>query len=281
MPPISWTSKWRIPIVRRDGLAHDGEGLGQEVVERLAVAGALAQRVGVRAQLVVVEQLELGLPLVDALDALRVLLELLAFAQPEGAVEDRHGSEDRGPRGPAGGPRRRTGVATRRRRLPGPSASGARPGVGGLAPRAPRAGPRRLSRWRLTWRASSSEIRLIECLRSREASRARSVVPLRWSVASATWLSGLAGLRSSHSSTSSTASSRHLLADLLEAARHALAQLVGDRKVASLDLDLHGKGTPLVARVTVRDARAPRAGCESDRRERERDRARRRHSVRA
>ena len=80
MPPIIWTSKWRIPIVRRDDLADDREGLGQQVVERLAVAGALAQRVGVRAQLVVVEQLELGLPGVDALDALRVLLELLAFA---------------------------------------------------------------------------------------------------------------------------------------------------------------------------------------------------------
>ena len=71
-------------------LAHDGERLGQQVLERLAVAGALAQGVGVAAQLVVVEQLELGLPLVDALDALRVRLELLAFAKPEGAVEDRH-----------------------------------------------------------------------------------------------------------------------------------------------------------------------------------------------
>ena len=32
---------------------------------------------------------------------------------------------------------------------------------------------RRLSRWRLTWRASSSAQRLIECIMSREASRAR------------------------------------------------------------------------------------------------------------
>ena len=97
------------------GLADDRERLGQQVVERLAVAGALAQRVGVRAQLVVVEQLELGLPAVDAVDALGVLLELLAFAQPEGAVEDRHGSEDRGPRGPSG-PR---AAHRSRRRLPG------------------------------------------------------------------------------------------------------------------------------------------------------------------
>ena len=43
-------------------LAHDRERLGQQLVERLAVAGALAQRVGLGAQLVVLEQLELGLP---------------------------------------------------------------------------------------------------------------------------------------------------------------------------------------------------------------------------
>ena len=72
-------------------LAHEREGLGQQVLERLAVAGALAQRVGVGAQLGVVEQLELGLPGVDPLDALGVLLELPGFTQAEGAIEDRHG----------------------------------------------------------------------------------------------------------------------------------------------------------------------------------------------
>jgi len=36
MPPISWTSKWRMPRVRLDALATTAEGLGQEVVERLA-----------------------------------------------------------------------------------------------------------------------------------------------------------------------------------------------------------------------------------------------------
>src|SRR4051794_37702898 len=40
----------------------------------------------------------------------------------------------------------------------------------------------------------------------------------------------------------------HLLGDLLEAAGDVLAQLVGDRKVAPLDLDLHG--TPLVRRMS-------------------------------
>ena len=85
-------------------------------------------------------------------------------------------------------------------------------------------------------------MRLIECFRSREASRARSVTPLRCSVASATWLSGLAGLRSSQSSTSRTASGLTCFATFSKRRVDALAQLVGDRKVASLDLDLHGKG---------------------------------------
>jgi hypothetical protein len=45
----------------------------------------------------------------------------------------------------------------------------------------------------------------------------------------------------------------HLLADLLESPRHALAQLVGDLKVASLDLDPHG--TPLLQGATARMVR--------------------------
>src|SRR5215211_2184196 len=40
----------------------------------------------------------------------------------------------------------------------------------------------------------------------------------------------------------------HLLGDLVEATGHVLAQLVGDRKVAPLDLDLHG--TPLMRRLS-------------------------------
>src|SRR4051794_27995637 len=46
----------------------------------------------------------------------------------------------------------------------------------------------------------------------------------------------------------------HLLGDLVEAAGDVLAQLVGDRKVAPLDLDLHG--TPLVRRMSPRMADA-------------------------
>ena len=56
------------------GLADQRERLGQQVVERLAVAGALAQLVGLGAELGVVEQLHLGLDPVDRLDPPLVLL---------------------------------------------------------------------------------------------------------------------------------------------------------------------------------------------------------------
>jgi len=72
-------------------LAGEREGLGEGVVERkLALLYARAKLRELLAELLVLEQLELRLPLVDALDALRVGLELLRFAQPEGALEDGH-----------------------------------------------------------------------------------------------------------------------------------------------------------------------------------------------
>ena len=43
MPPISWTSKWRIPRTRPEASRHDGERLGQEVVELLALVELLAE----------------------------------------------------------------------------------------------------------------------------------------------------------------------------------------------------------------------------------------------
>ena len=71
-------------------LAHERERLAHQVVERLAAARALAQRIGVRPQLVVVEQFELRFPGVDPVDALGVLLVLPGFAHSQGAIEDRH-----------------------------------------------------------------------------------------------------------------------------------------------------------------------------------------------
>ena len=62
------------------GLAAERERLGQQVVERLAAAGALAQRVRLGAQLGVVEQLHLRLEAVDRLDPLLVVRN--CFASP-------------------------------------------------------------------------------------------------------------------------------------------------------------------------------------------------------
>jgi hypothetical protein len=53
------------------GLAHHGEGLGQQVVERLALREALAELVGLGAQRGVVQLLELRLQRVDLLHRAR------------------------------------------------------------------------------------------------------------------------------------------------------------------------------------------------------------------
>ena len=71
-------------------LADDGEGLGQQVVERLALAGALAQPVEALAQLVVGLELQLGLEAADDRDALLVLAELLGLADIQRTVEEAH-----------------------------------------------------------------------------------------------------------------------------------------------------------------------------------------------
>ena len=68
-------------------LAAERERLGHERLERLAVPAALAQRVGLGLQLVIVEELHLGLDLVDAANSLLELLELLTLADTEGAVD--------------------------------------------------------------------------------------------------------------------------------------------------------------------------------------------------
>ena len=92
MPPISCTSKWRIAIVRRPTSRVSAKDSGSSSSSDSPLAHALAQLGELLLELVVLEQLELGLPGVDPLDALGVGLELLRFAQPEGALEDGHGS---------------------------------------------------------------------------------------------------------------------------------------------------------------------------------------------
>src|SRR5262249_40537071 len=66
-------------------LAGQREGLRQEVVECLPIAGALAELVGLRAQLVVPEQLHLWLDLVDLLTAPLIGLELASLAHAQRA----------------------------------------------------------------------------------------------------------------------------------------------------------------------------------------------------
>ena len=69
------------------GLADDREALGQQRVERLAVARALAQDVHPLAQLGVAVVFELGLERVDQRDALLVGLVLLRLADVQRAIE--------------------------------------------------------------------------------------------------------------------------------------------------------------------------------------------------
>ena len=85
----------------------------------------------------------------------------------------------------------------------------------------------------------SSAASWIEWSISGEASRARSVLPFTWSVASTIWLSRIAGLRSSLSSTSSVASSETWRPSPGEALGDGVSQLVGDLQVAPPDLDPH------------------------------------------
>ena len=68
-------------------LAHERKALREQLFERLAFAGALAQHVHAFAQLLVGVQLELGLEGPDQLHALFVGLELLGLPHVEGAIE--------------------------------------------------------------------------------------------------------------------------------------------------------------------------------------------------
>ena len=163
---MSWTSKWRMPIVRLRGLADDREDLGQQVVEVAAVARLLAERGEALPELVVVLELELGLEGVDQRDALLVLLELLALADVQRTLEKTH--ETQASAGPAS--------------VSGPSQAGAQ--RAGWMPLALARGPRLAALAALVAVALdlARELVLAEVQRvvkSRAASRARSVTPLR------------------------------------------------------------------------------------------------------
>jgi hypothetical protein len=60
--------------------------VGKQVVERLAVAGTLAQPVRLAPDLGILEQLHLRLEAVDGGDPALVLLELAPLPEPESAI---------------------------------------------------------------------------------------------------------------------------------------------------------------------------------------------------
>ena len=69
------------------GLAHDGEGFRQQLVERLALRQALSEFVGLGAQRVVVQSLELRLQLIDLLRRAPVGLQQAVIATAENLVQ--------------------------------------------------------------------------------------------------------------------------------------------------------------------------------------------------
>ena len=58
---MSWTSKWRWPEHPPGRLAHDGEGLDQQVVEGLALVEALPELDRLVGERLVAQALHLGL----------------------------------------------------------------------------------------------------------------------------------------------------------------------------------------------------------------------------
>jgi len=70
-------------------LAHDGKGLGQDLVHRLALGDAVLERLGLGPQRLVVQGLHLGLQCIDLLDDAAVLLQQALVAATEDLGEKR------------------------------------------------------------------------------------------------------------------------------------------------------------------------------------------------
>ncbi|MNT47694.1 hypothetical protein D3C72_1844290 [compost metagenome] len=82
------------------GLAHGGEGFGQQVVERLALGDAVLEFLRLGAQRVVAELFEFGFERIDARHRLAILLEepVVATAEDLGQEVGCHGrGEGRAP----------------------------------------------------------------------------------------------------------------------------------------------------------------------------------------
>ena len=88
---MSWTSKWRWPMRRVDGLADDGEGLRQDVVSGLSCGEALAELRGQGGELVVGHSGRFVGELIDLVDDRPELLQLFFVVfTAEQAVDKAH-----------------------------------------------------------------------------------------------------------------------------------------------------------------------------------------------
>ena len=87
MPPISWTSKMPLVGLALARLAHGGERLEEEVVERLAVLEPLPELDRLRGELVVGELLEVGLERRDVGRLLGEPLDPPALADAQDLLE--------------------------------------------------------------------------------------------------------------------------------------------------------------------------------------------------
>ena len=94
-------------------LAHHCKGLGQERVKGFALGDTLAELVGLGAQGLVVELLEVGLQGIDALHRLAVLLEQPVVARAEDLSEEVFGHEVESPDGTSPQTARRPHSSTR------------------------------------------------------------------------------------------------------------------------------------------------------------------------
>ena len=83
-----WTSKWTLPERALGRLAHDGERLRQQVVERFAVGVALPELVGHATQFGFGELLEVLFDGVDLLGNPPELAQELALTRSHDLVDD-------------------------------------------------------------------------------------------------------------------------------------------------------------------------------------------------
>src|SRR6188508_2743452 len=105
MPPISWTSKRRTPIVRLNA-SRTGVRFEEDVLERLTVLEPLPELGGLAAELVIGQLLEVGLERADVRGLLGEALDPAPLAHAQDLLELPKRGGGHGSRVPAGLPDR-------------------------------------------------------------------------------------------------------------------------------------------------------------------------------